>query len=146
MDLRVRFVTDAEGRYHLRTVKPLGYAIPMDGPVGDLIRAQKRHGFRPAHIHMMVGAPSYRELVTALHFADAPHIDSDTVFGVSAALLVRERHDDANAPLSGLPSVRFDIVLSRASDQVAGRVGADPARVAGAGRLGADPQTIAAVR
>lgn len=146
MDLRGRFVTDAEGRYHLRTVKPLGYSIPMDGPVGDLIRAQKRHGFRPAHIHMMVGAPGYRELVTALYFADDPHIDSDTVFGVSAALLVRERHDDANAPLPGLPSVRFDIVLSRARDQAAGRVGADPARVTGAGRVGADPQTITAMR
>ena len=57
--------------------------IPMDGPVGDMIRAQKRHGYRPAHIHFMVSAPGYREVVTALYFAGDEHIDSDTVFGVT---------------------------------------------------------------
>jgi protocatechuate 3,4-dioxygenase beta subunit len=35
----------------------------MDGPVSDMIRAQKRHGYRPSHIHFLVGAPGYRELV-----------------------------------------------------------------------------------
>src|SRR5579863_2028129 len=39
MDLRGRFYTDSDGRYHLRTIRPTGYMIPMDGPIGDLIRA-----------------------------------------------------------------------------------------------------------
>ena len=60
MDLRATFEADSEGRYHLRTVRPLGYMIPLDGPVGDMIRAQRRHGYRPAHIHFMIGAPGYR--------------------------------------------------------------------------------------
>ena len=46
---------------------PLGYSIPMDGPVGALVQAQGRHGMRPAHIHFLVSAPGYRELVTALY-------------------------------------------------------------------------------
>src|SRR4029078_6192150 len=68
MDLRGRFTTDAEGRYFLRTLAPCGYMIPMDGPVGDMIRAQRRHGYRPAHIHFLVSALNYREVVTALYF------------------------------------------------------------------------------
>jgi len=40
MELRGRFFSDESGRYHFRTIKPRGYKIPMDGPVGDLVRAQ----------------------------------------------------------------------------------------------------------
>jgi protocatechuate 3,4-dioxygenase beta subunit len=50
MDLRGVFQADADGGYHLRTLLPTGYMIPMDGPVGDMIRAQRRHGYRPAFI------------------------------------------------------------------------------------------------
>ena len=67
MDLRGCFHCDSEGRYYFRGLCPTGYMIPMDGPVGDMIRAQKRHGYRPAHIHFVIGAPGYRELVTALY-------------------------------------------------------------------------------
>jgi hydroxyquinol 1,2-dioxygenase len=84
MDLRANFRCDADGRYHFRTVRPLGYPIPMDGPVGQMVRAQDRHGFRPAHIHFLIGGEGFRELVTALYFGDDEHIDSDTVFGVSS--------------------------------------------------------------
>ena len=87
MDLRGTFHTDADGRFYLRTIAPLGYMIPMDGPVGDMIRAQKRHGYRPAHIHFIIGAPGYREVVTALYLQGDEHIDSDTVFGVTASLV-----------------------------------------------------------
>ena len=56
VDYRGVFTTDADGVYVLRTVKPLGYSIPMDGPVGAMVKAQARHGMRPAHIHFLVGA------------------------------------------------------------------------------------------
>src|SRR5919112_947166 len=46
MDLRGRYRTDAAGRYHMRTVKPIGYSIPMDGPVGRMVQQQHRHGMR----------------------------------------------------------------------------------------------------
>ena len=38
IDYRGVFRADAAGKFHLRTVRPLGYSIPMDGPVGDLVR------------------------------------------------------------------------------------------------------------
>ena len=89
IDYRGVFTTDADGIFSwLRTVKPIGYSIPMDGPVGDMIRAQKRHGMRPAHIHFLVGAPGYRELVTALYLRDDPHLVDDVVFGSSGDLAV----------------------------------------------------------
>jgi protocatechuate 3,4-dioxygenase beta subunit len=103
--------------------------IPMDGPVGDMIRAQKRHGYRPAHIHFVIGAPGYRELVTALYVAGDEHIDSDTVFGVNESLIVPLNKKDPASPLPNLPSIRFDFRLAAAKDQMSGRVGADPSQI-----------------
>ena len=128
MDLRANFRANADGRYHFRTVRPLGYSIPMDGPVGAMVRAQNRHGFRPSHIHFLIGADGYRELVTALYFADDEHIDSDTVFGVSGSLVVNAK-DDANSPVPGLRAVRYDFRLARAEAGDTGRVGADPSKL-----------------
>ena len=127
-DLRANFRTDAQGRYHFRTVRPLGYSIPMDGPVGAMVRAQNRHGFRPSHIHFLIGAEGFRELVTALYFGDDEHIDSDTVFGVSGSLVV-EAKEDPNAPVPGLRAVHYDFRLAHAAPGESGRVGADPSKM-----------------
>lgn len=129
IDYRGVFTTDADGIFWLRTVKPIGYSIPMDGPVGDMIAAQGRHGMRPAHIHFLVGAAGYRELVTALYFRDDPHLADDVVFGSSDDLAVDLDANDPNCPVKGLPSIRFDMRLSRegAADKTSGRVGTDPA-------------------
>jgi len=132
MDLRGCFHADAEGRYWLRGLCPLGYMIPMDGPVGDMIRAQKRHGYRPAHIHFLISAPGYRELVTALYIAGDDHIDSDTVFGVDESLITKVNKNDQASPFPNLPSIRFDFRLAAAAAKAAsGRVGADPSKVMG---------------
>jgi protocatechuate 3,4-dioxygenase beta subunit len=133
MDMRGRLRCDAEGRFHFRTVRPIGYSIPMDGPVGDLVRKQNRHGFRPAHIHILIAAPGYRELVTALYFAEDEHVDSDTVFGVSQSLVVSPRTDLPDAPVPGIPSIRYDFTLSRETDGASGRVGSDPSKLVPAG-------------
>jgi hydroxyquinol 1,2-dioxygenase len=131
MDLRGCFHTDSEGRYFLRGICPTGYMIPMDGPVGDMIRAQKRHGYRPAHIHFIVSAPGYRELVTALYVAGDEHIDSDTVFGVSDSLVISVNPKDPQSPLPNLPSIHYDFKLAAAAKAAAmsGRVGADPSQI-----------------
>lgn len=128
IDFRGVFHTAADGRYHFQTVRPCSYSIPTDGPVGEMLRAQQRHGFRPAHVHFLVNAPGYRELVTALYFPD-PYLESDTVFGAAADLVAEEAAADPAAPVQGLPSVRFDIVLPRADNADDGRVGADPAQI-----------------
>jgi hydroxyquinol 1,2-dioxygenase len=130
MDMRGRFRADAEGRYHFRTVKPIGYSIPMDGPVGKLVHRQGRHGMRPAHIHILVAAEGFRELVTALYFGDDANIGSDTVFGVSNSLVVDAAAGVPGSPRPDLPGIRYDFRLSRrAESETGGRVGADPSRI-----------------
>ena len=131
IDYRGVFTTDGDGIYKLRTVRPIGYSIPMDGPVGDMVRAQKRHGMRPAHIHFLVGALGYRELVTALYLSDDPHLADDVVFGSSGDLAVDINPNDAECPIKGLPSIHFDMRLSRETeaDKTGGRVGADPSAI-----------------
>src|SRR6201997_3564653 len=130
-DYRGVFATDAHGIFTIRTVKPRGYSIPMDGPVGGMVRAQGRHGMRPAHIHFLVGAPGYRELVTALYLRDDPHLADDVVFGSSDDLAVVIVPDDPNCPIPGVPSIRFDLRLSREgeADKTSGRVGSDPSAI-----------------
>jgi catechol 1,2-dioxygenase/hydroxyquinol 1,2-dioxygenase len=131
IDYRGVFTTDADGIYLVRTVKPIGYSIPMDGPVGAMVRAQARHGMRPAHIHFLVGAPGYRELVTALYLRNDPHIADDVVFGSSGDLAIDIEANDPDCPIRGLPSIRFDMRLSRegAADKISGRVGSDPSAI-----------------
>lgn len=131
IDARARFRTDSEGRYWLRTVTPLGYLIPMDGPVGDMIRAQKRHGYRPGHIHFLISAPGYREVVTALYMGYDDHIDSDTVFGVRAPLVVQIDKNNPHNPIPELDrSIHFDFQLASLSSAAdSGRVGADPSQI-----------------
>jgi len=138
VDYRGVFTTDAQGLYVLRTVRPLGYSIPMDGPVGAMVKAQARHGMRPAHIHFLVGAIGYRELVTALYLRDDPHLADDVVFGSSGDLAVDIVPSDPDSPIKGMPSIRFDMKLSRESeaDKTSGRVGADPAAIMKQARSG----------
>lgn len=130
MDLRGCFRTDSGGRYYFRAVCPLGYMIPMDGPVGDMIRAQRRHGYRPAHIHFLIGATGCREVVTALYISGDDHIESDTVFGVTDSLIATLNGNDPASPLPNLPSLRYDFQLAAASQHelYSGRVGADPSQ------------------
>ena len=40
--LRAKYASREDGTYCVRTIAPLGYRIPMDGPVGDLIGADRR--------------------------------------------------------------------------------------------------------
>lgn len=128
MDWRAQFRTDNQGRYWFRATLPVGYTIPLDGPVGAMIQAQHRHGCRPAHTHFLIGAPGHRELVTAIYYGYDQYIDTDTVFGVSQSLIVDPKPGVPGSPFAGLRSIAFDFTLARA---VAGdensRVGADPA-------------------
>ena|SRR5579862_4302391 len=98
MNLRGRFTTDDQGAFWFWTVKPAGYPIPTHGVVGRLLRAQGRHPFRPAHIHVMAFKPGYKTLISQVYDRDDPHLDSDPQFGVTDALAGHYiRHDERNA-------------------------------------------------
>jgi protocatechuate 3,4-dioxygenase beta subunit len=121
-DVRGRVLTDAQGRYYLRTVPPLGYSIPMDGPTGALVRAQHRHGMRPAHVHFRITAPGYRDLITALYLRSDQYVASDTAFGVTGSLVRDIVDDDPNSPFPGLPGLNFDVMMQSALVRVAAAV------------------------
>jgi hydroxyquinol 1,2-dioxygenase len=120
LNLRGKFRTDAEGRYAFRTVKPVNYPIPSDGPVGRMLRALKRHPYRPAHIHFIVSAKGYLPVTTHV-FADGdPYLDSDAVFAVKSSLITTfARHDspqEAAARNTSAPfyTVEYDFGLTPA--------------------------------
>jgi hydroxyquinol 1,2-dioxygenase len=86
-NLRGRFTADAQGRFHFRTIRPGGYALPDDGPVGQLARRLGLSLDRPAHIHFAVTAPGHRRLVTAIFDGADPAITRDALFAVKPALI-----------------------------------------------------------
>ena len=81
--LRASFLTDAVGAYRFRTIMPVSYPIPDDGPAGQLLASMGRHPFRPAHIHFMISAPGYRTLVTHLFIEGDEYLESDAVLELS---------------------------------------------------------------
>jgi catechol 1,2-dioxygenase len=97
MNLRGKFMTDGNGRFSFRSVKPAGYPIPIDGPVGELLAAQGRHNFRPAHLHFLIYKPGFKTLISQVYVNDDPLLDSDVQFGVTRALVgnyVRHSQDE----------------------------------------------------
>ena len=87
MNLRGTFTTDADGIIHFRTIKPAGYPIPIDGPVGELLRAQGRHNMRPSHLHFLTYREGYKTLISQVYDSGDKFIDSDVQFGVTRALI-----------------------------------------------------------
>ncbi len=122
-DLHMRgiFRTNDDGRYLFRTVRPVHYQIPSDGPVGRLLRATGRHPWRPAHIHFVVSADGYEPVTTHIFDAIDPYLNSDAVFAVKDSLIcafVEHTVEDEDARRLGQAApfctARFDFVLQRA--------------------------------
>jgi len=113
---------DENGRYAFTTVRPVSYTVPDDGPVGDILRAAGRHPWRPSHLHYIVSAKGFRNLVTEVFPDDDPYLDEDTVFGVRSDLVMTYEPQPAGSfpegfALSGqVPEaysrVDFDLVLA----------------------------------
>ncbi len=100
MNLRGKFMTDAEGRFSFRSVKPAGYPIPIDGPVGDLVRATGRHHYRPAHLHFLIFKEGFKTLISQIYVNDDERLESDVQFGVTRALIGNFVRHDGPAPAS----------------------------------------------
>src|SRR5882762_3774473 len=102
---------------------------------------------RPSHLHLMVQAPGYHKLVTALYTEGDDFLASDAVFGVRKSLVLvssfatlgqsdadiiylqkyQDVNDDAEARRRGFPKggsfkfLRFDIVLATEREYKAAR-------------------------
>lgn len=107
-NLRGRYTSNAAGEYEIRTVRPVPYPIPDDGPVGKLLAATGRHPMRAAHIHAIVSAPGYVPVVTHIFDRESDYLDSDAPFGVKTSL-IRDF-----LPGDGELVCRHDIVLQQA--------------------------------
>lgn len=110
--------TDKEGRYLIRTSRPVACQIPNDGPVGKLLRATDRHAWRPAHIHFVVSADGFEPVMTHIFDSIDKYLESDAVFAVKQSLICTftEHHtrDEAAKRFSVEPpfcTVEFDFVL-----------------------------------
>ncbi|MEA2874369.1 MAG: catechol 1,2-dioxygenase [Hyphomicrobiales bacterium] len=112
-NLRGKFITDADGRFWFRSVKPAGYPVPTDGVVGRLLAAQDRHPYRPAHVHALIYKPGFKTLISQVYADDDEHLESDVQFGVTRALVGHfERHDELHPTESdaGLPWYSLDYI------------------------------------
>ncbi|RDK11844.1 dioxygenase [Cupriavidus lacunae] len=99
MNLRGHFFTDAHGNFRFQSLKPAGYPVPTHGPVGDLLRIQHRHPYRPAHLHFVVIAEGHATLVSQIFADDAEYLDSDVTFGVTRDLIGKFERYEAGSGL-----------------------------------------------
>ena len=105
-ELRGRVKANANGEYAFASYKPKFYSVPVDGPVGELIRATGNHHMRPAHMHAIVSAPGYQQVITHVFVEGDPYLDGDAVFAVKDSLIGRytKVNDAAQAKKLGMPN------------------------------------------
>ena len=106
-NLRGTLTTDEDGYFEFLTVRPVPYPVPVDGPVGDFMRATGRHPMRAAHIHFVVNAAGHYPVQTHVFDSESDYLDSDAVFGVRDSLIL-EFKEGSNGELS----TTFDITLT----------------------------------
>jgi hydroxyquinol 1,2-dioxygenase len=117
--MRGIYHSQPDGSYSVRTVAPISYSIPMDGPVGAFFNRTTMSHIRPAHIHFAVSAPGYHDLVTHLFQKGDAYIDKDVVYGVKDALIVdfvkRPPGKAPNGEMIDTPfyEVKYDFVLEQ---------------------------------
>jgi hydroxyquinol 1,2-dioxygenase len=118
---RGRFIANEEGKFWFWTIKPTCYPVPTNGPVGEMLKAQGRHPWRPAHLHYMIHAPGHRRLVTHVFDRADQYLDSDAVFGVKDEL-VRDypEHPPGIAPDgtrrdAPYATIEYDFVMAKAA-------------------------------
>lgn len=104
------FKSQADGGFEFRTVVAQAYPIPVDGPVGELLRVTGRQPWRPAHLHFMIKAPGYEPLVTHVFRNGDAYLDSDAVFGVRQTLVA-----DWVEQSDGSYTLSYDFVLNPVS-------------------------------
>jgi catechol 1,2-dioxygenase len=123
-NMRRTIVTDAQGRYRFRSIVPVGYGCPPDGPTQALLDQLGRHGNRPAHIHLFVTAEGHRKLTTQINIDGDPLVYDDFAYATREGLVppLVERTDAASIRAEGLDGpfaeIVFDIRLSTLVDGV----------------------------
>jgi hydroxyquinol 1,2-dioxygenase len=116
--LRGIYRSGADGRYLVKTIAPLGYAIPMDGPVGELIKQTDISYFRPAHIHFILSSPGYQKIITHLFKRGTEFLENDVVYGVKQELIADFKKNPPGVAPTGEKvdtpfwTIEYDFVLA----------------------------------
>ncbi|WP_156229470.1 catechol 1,2-dioxygenase [Corynebacterium comes] len=92
-NLRGTIVTNENGEYEIKTLQPAPYQIPSDGPTGWFIDSYGGHPWRPAHLHLKVKNPGYREITTQLYFKGGDWTENDVATAVKPELLLDPQTD-----------------------------------------------------
>ncbi|MEM9773054.1 MAG: dioxygenase [Chloroflexota bacterium] len=103
-------MTDADGKYHVTTDIPPGYAVPPGSETEQLLDALGRHGRRPAHVHFFISALGYRHLTTQINIAGDPYLYDDFAFATRDELVAESTDKD------GVAHVTFDFVVLPAKE------------------------------
>jgi hydroxyquinol 1,2-dioxygenase len=121
MNMRGKFKTSQDGRYLVKTTRPVAYRIPADGPVGEMLAATNRHPWRPAHVHFAVSAPGFWPVTTHVFDSVDKYLNEDAVFGVKNSLIAEfkehKTRDEAARRFDAEPpfcTCEFDFVLAPA--------------------------------
>jgi catechol 1,2-dioxygenase len=105
-NLRALMHTDSLGRFGFIVLRPTNYSIPMDGPVGELMRAAARSPMRAAHVHLIISASGYQGVTTHLFDSECTYLASDSVFSTRESL-IRKFVTNADGRLSAVFDVRL---------------------------------------
>jgi hydroxyquinol 1,2-dioxygenase len=123
--MRGIYRTQPDGSYLIRTVAPISYTIPMDGPIGEFFGRTTMSHMRPAHIHFAISAPGYHGVVTHLFQKGDKYINNDVVYGVKDPLIVEfVKRPPGKAPNgeqidTEFYEVKYDFVLEQQQAQLA---------------------------
>jgi hydroxyquinol 1,2-dioxygenase len=113
-NLRGIFTASGAGQVHYTTVKPAGYGVPNDGPVGQLLRRIGYSPRRPAHLHFIVAADGFGTITTQIFDGDDPLLAEDALFSVKPELVGDFRKEIA-ADGAARYSLDFTFVMARAA-------------------------------
>ena len=120
-NLRRRIVTDADGRYRVRSIVPSGYGCNPQGPTQECLNHLGRHGQRPAHIHFFLSAPGYEHLTTQINLSNDKYLWDDFAYATREGLIgeVQFIDDQALAAAHDVPGrfaeMTFDFQLRPAA-------------------------------
>lgn len=118
--MRGIYYSQADGSYAIRTVAPISYTIPMDGPIGEFFGRTTMSHMRPAHIHFAISAPGFGSVVTHLFQKGDEYINNDVVYGVKEPLIVEfVKRPPGKAPNgetvdTEFYEVKYDFILENA--------------------------------
>ena len=86
-NLRGRFRTGADGAFAFRTVRPVDYPIPDDGPVGRMLRRNRPPSLEARAHPLRRVRRRIRPVTTHVFDSESPYLQSDAVFGVKESLV-----------------------------------------------------------